>query len=304
MPITIKDVEGLDEFRDLIFNCMDKKAKDPADYDTDKDKTREILKSNIEKDGFLDPIKCWQDPDDPNRTYIIDGYTRMSIWHEIGEDVGVRGLKKKMVPEVEMVRGLRDRDDVKLWIIQNQLGRRNLNAAQRSWLRGKQYQMTKKKRGGNEQANPPILPPPTAQIDPLVDNTADRVSGEDNVSPATVKRDAARVEKIDRIAEEAPEFAEKLKNENVVSEMELTEIAESANIVETIETVMERKVTRKQEGPSLESLERLVVKHIELAKAALLKIDQKTGRFNIMVDTQSYLHKAFNLWNGYIRGKR
>jgi len=305
VTITINDIQGLDEFRDLLLHCIDEKATCPDDYEIDARKSKSDLKSNIEKHGFLDSIKCWQDPDDPDHIYIIDGYTRMAIWHKIGEDVGVRGLKKKMVPEVEMVRGLRDRDAVKLWIIENQLGRRNLNSSQRSYLRGKRYEMQKKTHGGNRPPSQPIQPIATGQNDTLVENeTATKIGKSENVSPSKVKRDARSTRQIDKIAETDSEFATQLKNKPIASKEELTKIAESADIEVAIEEFKAGKERKKKERHSVADLERLALKHMEQAKGYLLQLDQRVGRVAQNMDTQTFLHRAINHWNAYIRGKR
>lgn len=81
------------EFRDLIPPLSDDEKKQ--------------LKENILRDGIQDPLKVWSG-------ILIDGHNR----YEIAQ---AHGLEFKTV-EMQFD----SRDDVKIWIIQNQLGRRNL----------------------------------------------------------------------------------------------------------------------------------------------------------------------------------
>jgi hypothetical protein len=75
---------------------------------------------------------------------------------------------------------LPDRDAAKIWIICNQLSRRNITPAQRSYLLGIQYKLEKQQVGGQ-------LPKGGGQNDPAL-RTAEKIAKEHHVSPATVKR--------------------------------------------------------------------------------------------------------------------
>lgn len=73
------------------------------------------LKENILRDGIQDPLKIWQG-------ILIDGHNR----YEIAQSYGLE------FTTIEMQ--FATRDDVKFWIIKNQLGRRNLSLYDRSIL--------------------------------------------------------------------------------------------------------------------------------------------------------------------------
>lgn len=75
---------------------------------------REQLETNIIGDGIRDPLVVWDG-------ILIDGHNRYSIACEHGIDFDV----------VEMNFG--SRDEARIWVIQNQLGRRNLD----TWTRSK-----------------------------------------------------------------------------------------------------------------------------------------------------------------------
>jgi hypothetical protein len=72
----------------------------------------EGLKKSIVDEGCRDPIVLWDDT-------IIDGHNRFKICSE-------NGIIFKRV-----VKNFDNKDDAKVWILDNQLGRRNLNDAQR-----------------------------------------------------------------------------------------------------------------------------------------------------------------------------
>lgn len=89
------------EFRDLI---------PPIEFEESKE-----LEASIKKDGCLDAIKVW------NNT-IIDGHNRYRICTDNHIDFDI------------MEMDFDSESDVKIWIIKNQFGRRNINAATRAML--------------------------------------------------------------------------------------------------------------------------------------------------------------------------
>ena len=75
------------------------------------------LRDNISKDGCREPLTIWKD-----HNIILDGHNRYQICKELN-------LSFKVV-EIE----LPDLTAVKIWMIKNQRGRRNLNESQRAML--------------------------------------------------------------------------------------------------------------------------------------------------------------------------
>lgn len=75
------------------------------------------LEANCVRDGIRDPLVVW--PQDDGNDILVDGHNRfrISAMHS-----GIRFDIKRM--------GFRDRDEVKLWIYRNQIGRRNLKGLQ------------------------------------------------------------------------------------------------------------------------------------------------------------------------------
>ena len=72
-----------------------------------EDEELTLLEESIKRDGCQDSIKTW-------RGTIVDGYTRYEICHRYG------------IPFTVEEMDFTDEDDAYLWIIKNQMGRRNL----------------------------------------------------------------------------------------------------------------------------------------------------------------------------------
>ena len=75
------------------------------------------LRESLSTQGCRDKLLVWKD-----HNILLDGHHRYTICHELGLDFEIR--------EIE----LPSRDDVKIWIIKNQRGRRNLTPSQLSML--------------------------------------------------------------------------------------------------------------------------------------------------------------------------
>jgi hypothetical protein len=113
---------------------------------------RAQLKESIRKDGLLDQIILWGTP---NGFVIVDGHHRYKILTELVEEDGGYGLKGTDLESLKTVKAelrtygwqlhsdnedfrlqyftnsLIDREAVKLWILEHQVGRRNLTKQQR-----------------------------------------------------------------------------------------------------------------------------------------------------------------------------
>ena len=88
------------------------------------------------------------------------------------------------------------------WIDSNQLGRRNLAPEQMSLLRGRRYNRLKKTKaeagsiGGLSKD----------QNDTCLESTAETLSKQHGVSPATIKRDGSFASDVERLKEIVPGF--------------------------------------------------------------------------------------------------
>ena len=95
-----------DEFRNLIPPLSDEEYKQ--------------LEENCIRDGVRDPLVVWRLDD--GSAFLIDGYNRSKIAMEHGLKVETRDMH------------FETRADALAWIVNNQLGRRNLEAYERSAL--------------------------------------------------------------------------------------------------------------------------------------------------------------------------
>lgn len=137
------------------------------------------LEASLLSEGCRDPLVVWTE-----ENTLIDGHHRYRL------------CEKHNIPYQLVYRSFASRYHVTLWMIENQLGRRNLSSMQASYLRGKRYQAEKKQIGENQhtinrgdQNDPPS-------------KTAEKLAGEYKVSPPTIKRDEKLVEAIDSLGDD------------------------------------------------------------------------------------------------------
>ena len=90
------------------------------------------LEENIEQNGCLHPIVIWYDT-------IVDGHNRYHICRKLGIPFETKSLS------------FNDREEVELWIIQHQLGRRNLQPYQRAELALKMKEAISEKAKENQR---------------------------------------------------------------------------------------------------------------------------------------------------------
>lgn len=150
------------EFKELIPSPMPEELKN--------------LEESIKEDGCRDALVCWDDT-------LVDGYRR----HEI--------CTRLDLPYKTVGRTFDNRDQAKIWIIANQLSRRNITPEQRKYLIGIQYKLEKKDVGQPKKE--------LAQNDPIT--TAEKIAAQHHVSPATVKRAEKFAEDIDKLPTEEKE---------------------------------------------------------------------------------------------------
>ena len=137
------------------------------------DQERADLEEQLLQDGCLDPLIVWAE-----QGILLDGHNRKEICDRYGIDYQTRKLS------------MSDRDDAKLWIIKHQLGRRNLTPDQASYLRGLEYQHSKKPHGGQ-------IPGSSAQT--AHSKTSDALAKRHGVDAATIRRDAAFAQAVEAL---------------------------------------------------------------------------------------------------------
>ena len=165
----------------------------------------EQLEKNILAEGIRDALVIWNG-------IILDGHNRFAI-------AQAHGLKYKTT-DIE----LEGRDAAIIWIIHNQLGRRNLTPQQSSYLRGKWYNQDKQAHGGQ-------MPKGIGQNDQSL-FTAERIAKETGVTDRTIRRDADYTRAVDKIAEAIGDDA---RTAILASEVRMTkkDVKETASLVDT-----------------------------------------------------------------------
>jgi hypothetical protein len=158
------------------------------------------LEQNVLTHGVKDPLTIWETTDtvagtgsDGKTVYVlIDGHNRNRII-----------TRHQLDFRINLVR-FDSLDEVKAYMIDYQLGRRNLTPEQASYLRGTRYNQQKARRGSNLRADGSVV------------NVADKLAAEYGVSSRTIKRDgefAASLETVgptlkrDVLAGKAPKSA-------------------------------------------------------------------------------------------------
>lgn len=135
------------------------------------------LEKNILDEGCRDPLVLWND-------VLIDGHNRYTICQKHNIEFKTTQLE------------FENRELVYNWIIENQLGRRNLTEEQKSYLRGKRYNREKRQGKRTDLTCP-------QNEDKL--KTAECLGNEYKVSRATIERDGDYTKAIDTIADNCGE---------------------------------------------------------------------------------------------------
>jgi hypothetical protein len=218
------NIKILEELKNLIFPLADEEHSQ--------------LEQNILKEGCRDPLVVWQN----EGSYIlVDGHNRYGICKKHSLDFKVTQV------HFENLEGAKD------WMINNQLGRRNVTSEQASWLRGIQYDREKQRKGGHEK----VLKSqnlPKGQNDLLVENTYEKLSKEHNVSPKTIQRDAQFAKGLEKIGVVNPGLKQEiLKGKTKVSKADVQALSRISNIgkirsADDISAVVSKKKSTSKEA--------------------------------------------------------
>jgi phage N-6-adenine-methyltransferase len=140
------------------------------------------LEQNILAEGCRDALITWNG-------VILDGHNRYEICDRHGKPFRIAQIN------------LASRDEATNWIIDNQLGRRNITQEQRAYLIGKRYQGEKKQGARTDltsEQNVPKL------------NTAEKIGEQHGISHMAVKRNEKFADGVDKIAEVYPEMKQEI----------------------------------------------------------------------------------------------
>lgn len=174
----------------------------------------DLLEQNILTNGCLDSLKVANIDGDQ---VLIDGHNRLRICEKHGMSYDVKPL------------AVDGRDGAHDWIINNQLGRRNITPDQASYLRGQRY-LREKSQGARTDLT-------SGQSDQK-SGTAEKLAEEFNVGEKTIRRDAEFAAAVDSIAEVAGEEARAaiLSGEIPLNKQDVVELASlpESNVKEVV----------------------------------------------------------------------
>ncbi|HEY5750131.1 MAG TPA: ParB/Srx family N-terminal domain-containing protein [Chryseolinea sp.] len=145
------------------------------------------LEKNILSEGCREPLIVWEKSD--GQLVLVDGHNRYKICQKNNLPFKIKKVKFK------------DQDDVKVWMVDNQIGRRNLTPDQSSYYRGLKYLSLKKKRGGYDNVKS------KGQNET---STSEIIAEQFNVSESTIKRDAKFAEGLNIIGRSNPKLKTKI----------------------------------------------------------------------------------------------
>jgi hypothetical protein len=158
-----------------------------------------VLEQNILNEGCRDPLVLWQRSDGTN--ILVDGHNRLKI------------CQKHDLPYKVKKISFADIDEVKDWMVDNQLGRRNLNPDQLSYYRGIKYLSARQDKGGYKN----VLLKGQREF-----STSELLAEQFKVSESTIKRDAKFAEGVNIIGKSNPKL--KLQILSGVSKVKKTDI--------------------------------------------------------------------------------
>jgi hypothetical protein len=254
----------------------------------------EQLEKNILEEGIRDKLVVW------NKT-VVDGHNRYEIALRHGLPFDVHEMQ------------FNSREDCINWIINNQLGRRNLTEAQRMYLRGKRYENEKKMKGGDYGNQYTNLPNPQnedkAKFTYTTKPTALKIAKEYGVSPSTIERDALYSKGIDVLPDEVKQkiFSgeEKTLKKDIHSIAKLptklqkqviSKINDGAEISEAVKTTdpkikkeKERKEAEEKYNREKEIRERLKFENIQYCDVLVLSLDE-------ILENKDKLKSEYEIW--------
>ena len=165
------------------------------------------LEANIIENGCRDAIVLWNG-------ILVDGHNRHTICTKHG------------IPFNTVSKDFASREEALIWIVSNQVSRRNLTPMQLSHYRGVHYRADKKIVTNADGKNQYSEVEGQNDPQPKKRATAERLSEKYRVSSKTIKRDAKVAEAIDAIGTASPEAKRKiLSGDAGISKKELEELS-------------------------------------------------------------------------------
>lgn len=257
-------IEILDELRELIRPLSAEELQQ--------------LEQNILAEGCRDPLVLWHDKQG-QRYILVDGHHRYTI------------CRRHRLPFKIEVRDFAHIEDVKDWMVNNQLGKRNLTREEMAYLRGYQYNRFKQKPGNLQNLRQFAE---TQVVSQNQGNTAQKLAAVYKVSDKTIKRDGQFAEGLDRLAKGMPGLKNRiLKGEIKISAQSIRNVPKMSD--EEVETLRKSLLIEKEEKNRPKKHKTSEKKHNEKLLALKQEIVQMLERIedeSLLVQVKTLLSKA------------
>lgn len=235
------------------------------------DEEFEQLTSNILAEGCREPLVIWHNNSD--QYILIDGHNRYNICktHQIDFKIFIKDFESL--------------EDVKDWMINNQLGRRNVTEETKSWLRGLQYKREKKKQGW--QSAKETKKYKSAPKDGNYNRTVQIIAEQHNVSSSTVQRDEKFVDAVEILSGKNASLKKDILNRKIrIPKTELIKLAnKDTKVVKQIGSSLSKGLSWKEALSSIQ-IENRSVKDKEQSdnlKKAIFKDIERAIKSNDIV---------------------
>jgi hypothetical protein len=147
------------------------------------------LEMKVSVEGCRDPLVVWKETG-----ILLDGHHRLAI------------CKKYRLKYLTVELSFPTREQAIQWVIDNQLGRRNLTDERRAYYRGTEYRSKKQHHGDSGRLDGS----PSGQNDQMGPTTAETLAAKHGVSEKTIRRDAEFAESVDKIGGTDPAKKEEI----------------------------------------------------------------------------------------------
>lgn len=195
-----------------------------------------LLEQNILVEGCREALILWQKGED---FILIDGHNRYDI------------CQKHNIPYKTLVKNFDDIEEVKMWMINNQLGKRNITEEIKSYLRGLQYKNEKMKYGGERKAS--------GQNVHL--KTHEKLANKHQVSAKTIQRDEQFFEGLELIGKEDKALQWKILNremnvpKNIIMSLPQKDVKFLTNLLQELKNGSFKILKEKAESAMTETVE-------------------------------------------------
>lgn len=178
------------------------------------DEEFEQLEKNILREGCREPLVLWKNEEEHH--VLVDGHNRHRV------------CRKHNLPFRFIAKDFKDLEEAKDWMINNQLGRRNVTEETKSFLRGLQYKREKKKQGWQTGQ---AISSSEKRSKGDGKRTVEILAKQHNVSSSTIQRDEKFVDAVDKLTGENLVLRKKVLNKEIkIPKTQLIQLAEEDEV--------------------------------------------------------------------------